>query len=408
MSNARTLPKAAQFIILQCLLMAIAACGGGSGSNANGPDQPPVVPYTYAVPAELGDLWTVGHANTVGVSAEILEAMMAEIQSGNFPLIDSIAVARRGVLVLSETVRTITGTADERVGNADPAMHAQNSVSKSFAAALTGIAIDQGVFENTEVPYLSLFPYPDYENRDDRKDNITLQHVLTMTLGLDWNEWEPPYSDPDNQMFTHYATHVDVSKGLLDLPMAFDPGTRFAYNTIASVSLGQAIENNAPLSLIDYGSAFFLAPLGITRIEVERTPSGLPDLGRGLFLTTRDMLKLGQLYLDNGEWQGRQVVSSDWVSRSTTVNVELEWAEPDGMVWQMEGYGYHWWLGTFTVDGRRYDSYAAWGFGEQWLMVIPELELVVAVNAHGRNGTAEESNEILSLIRDYVLVSALQ
>jgi CubicO group peptidase (beta-lactamase class C family) len=187
--------------------------------------------------------------------------------------------------------------------------------------------------------------------------------------------------------------------------MAFDPGEQFAYNTVGTISLGQVVENASPLSLIDFGSTYFLAPLGISRIEVEQTPTGLPDLGRGVFLTTRDLLKLGQLYLDHGEWQGQTLVTSDWISRSTTAYSDIGWSNPDSMAWNLEGYGYQWWTGCFDIDGARVESFAAWGFGEQWLMVVPEYDLVVAINSHGQAGTDAEANQALSLIRRILLAT---
>jgi CubicO group peptidase (beta-lactamase class C family) len=224
-----------------------------------------------------------------------------------------------------------------------------------------------------------------------------------MRLGLEWNEWDPDYSEPDNQLLTFYDEHTDYTKALLDLPMAAEPGSTFAYNTVASVSLGQAIENRAPLSLIDYGGAFLLAPLGISNIEVFLTPTGLPDLGRGLFLTTRDMLKFGQLYMDGGLWNGERLVSSDWVSASLTPYTAIGWSEGEPMGWEIEGYGYQWWLGYFDIEGRRLDTFAAWGHGEQWIMAIPELQLVVAINSHAWEGGRAETNQVFDLMRRFII-----
>lgn len=396
--------RATRGALLILTLLGLAACSNGSnGSNDQGVTPPE--PYTYNPPADTGDGWPLGRAMSVGLSETLLEEAINDVRAGQFPIVDAIAVARGGQLVLSEVFRTETHKADERVNNIDLDMHVQNSASKSFASALIGVALDQGLIENTDVPYLSLFPYPSFANNDARKQAMTLEDVLTMRTGLDWNEWSPPYSDPDNQMFEFYGTQTDFSKGLLDLPMATDPGEEFAYSTPASVSLGQVIENVAPLTLIDYGSANFLGPLEISRIEVEVTPTGLPDLGRGLFMTTRDLLKLGQMYLNNGEWNNQRVVSADWVARSTMQHLETGWSSPDNMQWQLEGYGYQWWTGAFDINGTRVESYAAWGFGEQWLMVVPAFDLVVAVNSHGQDGDRNEANQALGLIKRILLAT---
>lgn len=388
------------------ILLLLAACGGSGGSggatNPPGPPPPPAS-FSYQPPPDKGDLWQVAGVDAQGMSVESIEGMMTSVLNGEYPIIDSIAVAHRGKLVLHETVRTELSVSDGHVDNTDLEMHALFSVSKSIASIAVGINIDMGNVSDVDVSYLSLFPYPDIDNWDDRKNDITLHDVLTMRAGFEWNEWDPPYDDPDNQLFDFYDNHVDYSKGLLDLPLAADPGTQFAYNTVATVSLGQAIENTAPLALIDFSFANLLGPLGISNVEVIRTPTGLPDVGRGLYLTTRDLLKFGQLYLDGGHWNGEQIVSSEWVATSTQPYTDVSWPDPEAMDWQMTGYGYQWWTGHFEFEGRQIESFAAWGFAQQWLMVIPELQLVVAVNSNAWEERPDQANQVHNLIKRFLL-----
>ena len=126
----------------------------------------------------------------------------------------------------------------------------------------------------------------------ERKRAITLEHVLAMQMGIAWDESDPPYSSPDNQWNRFIFGEHDLSKALLDLPMADDPGTAFAYNTAATVSLGQAIENSVPVALEDFGVGELLLPLGITELEVTRTLSGLLNGGGGFYLRTRDAVEV--------------------------------------------------------------------------------------------------------------------
>lgn len=386
------------------LVLLLAGCGGGGGGDTAGaPGSGLPADYGYSVPVAKGDGWNVAEAAGLGMSVELLEDMINAVQDREYPIVDSIAIAYQGKLVLDETLRTSLHESDGWVGNRDPAMHAQFSVSKSFVSILIGIAIEQDIIPGVESPYLALFDYPDYENWDDRKNDITVEDVLTMRLGLEWNEWDPPYFDPDNQLLKFYENEFDYSKGLLDLPMVANPGERFAYNTVASVSLGQAIENSGPLTLTDFGTTYLAAPLQITALEVRRTPTGLPDLGGGVYLSTRDALKIGQLYADAGIWNGQRVVSSEWVAVSTQPHVTLAWTEPDAWAWKLDGYGYQWWSGYFDYDGHRLASFAARGYGQQVVMVIPELELVVAVNAHGYDDAEGEQNQVFSLIARFIL-----
>ena len=383
----------------------LAACSGGGGGDKGStpPDNTPPVAYTYELPAGRSDGWTVASAAEHGIAIAELETMMNDIRAGQFPSIDAIVIARNGELVFDETIRTAIDEEDRRVGNADPAMHAQFSASKSITSLAVGIAIDEGYIDGVDTQYLSLFPYTDYENWDERKNDITLQHVLAMQLGLAWNEWDPPYFSPGNQLLRFYAEQVDYSKALLDLPVAADPGTAFAYNTVATVSLGQAIENAVPMSLIDFGASELMAPLGITDIELLTTPTGLPNAGGGFYFRTRDMVKFGQLLLNGGTWNGNRVISEEWISESLTSRTDIGWNNPDDWDWQIDGYGYQWWLGHYDHEGVQRDTYVAWGFGGQWLVAIPSLELVIAVNSHGYDGSDSALNEAHAVIRRYVL-----
>jgi len=177
-------------LLASVLVVLLSACGGGGGSSGN--DDGALTGYTYQPPANIGDGWTVSDAGTQGLSEQRLEDMMDAIRRGDYPIIDSIAIASRGQLVFDETVRTQLDEKDGWAGNVDLSMHAQFSSSKSIASILIGIAIDRGDVTGVDVPYLSLFDYPSYANWDDRKNLMTLDDVLTMRLGLQWDEWTIP------------------------------------------------------------------------------------------------------------------------------------------------------------------------------------------------------------------------
>jgi len=388
-------------LLASVLVVLLSACGGGGGSSGN--DDGALTGYTYQPPANIGDGWTVSDAGTQGLSEQRLEDMMDAIRRGDYPIIDSIAIASRGQLVFDETVRTQLDEKDGWAGNVDLSMHAQFSSSKSIASILIGIAIDRGDVTGVDVPYLSLFDYPSYANWDDRKNLMTLDDVLTMRLGLQWDEWTIPYGDPNNAVVQFFNQNIDYSKGLLDLPMETDPGTTFAYNTIASISLGQAIQNRNPLAVADYLSTWLLGPLGITRIDWTQTPTGLPDLGGGLYLYGRDMLKFGQLYMDDGSWNGQQIVSSEWVAVSTQTYTELSWSNPTSRDWQVDGYGYQWWTGHFERNGQILNTFSTRGWGQQTVMVIPELELVIAINSNDYDGRPDAINQVFGLIDRFIL-----
>lgn len=403
--------KNSKLIAFACIILVVLllnACGSSGDSPAppKPPPPPPQPAFVYSPPADKSDGWATADAADVGVSVPLLEEMMNSMDV-EFDIVDSIAISYRGELIFDETIRTATNEFDDWVGNMNPAMHVLFSVTKGIAAIGVGIAIEQGIFSGLDQPYLELFPYESYQAWDERKDDILLEDVLTMRLGLQWNEWDPPYTSPDNAMLTFYENEVDFSKALLDLPLSDDPGTVFAYSTPAVVSIGQAIENNNPLTLIDWGLANLLGPLDISDVEIFTTPTGLPDLGRGLYLVTRDLLKFGQLYANGGSWNGRQIVAESWVDVSTQTHVPITWSDPDKFDWKVTGMGYYWWTGYFEHDGQQIATYAARGHGEQLLMVIPGLELVIAVNSHAWNLEEDEVNQVFSMISRFV-IPALQ
>jgi CubicO group peptidase (beta-lactamase class C family) len=355
------------------------------------------------VPEDRGDAWGVAHASTQSVDVVALEAMMDAVLGGGFDVIDSIAIARGGELIFDETIRTELAANDAEVDNTELAMHAQFSVSKSITSLVVGIAIDEGYIAGVDVPYLELFPYTGYENWDDRKNDMTLEHVLTMQLGLQWNEFDPPYTSPDNQWNRFYFNEHDFAKALLDLPIIADPGTEFAYNTAATVSLGQAVENSVPLMLDDFGITELFFPLGITEIEVTRTPTGLANGGGGFYLRTRDAVKFGQLLLNDGTWNGERIVSGEWLAASLIPQTAMAWAEPDQWNWQVTGYGYQWWTGFYEHGGTAVDTWVAWGYGGQWVVAMPSLDLVVAVNSNGYDGGDAALNQAHALIAQHIL-----
>lgn len=381
----------------------LSACGSGDSAAPPGNGGGVLLGYVYQTPATIGDGWTVSDAAGQGMPAQSLENMMHAIGRGEFPIIDSIAIVRHGALIFDETVRTNLDENDSRVANGDLSMHAQFSSSKSIVSIVIGVAIDKGDISGVDAAYLSFFDYPGYDNWDTRKDQITLKNVLAMRLGLLWDEWSPPYTDPNNKLVRFFDLNHDYGKGLLDLPMETNPGAKFAYNTIASVSLCQAIENRSPLTCADYLSTYLLDPLQITRIKWLETPTGLPNLGSGLYLSSRDMAKFGQMYMDGGSWNGQQIVSNDWVTASIQAYTDLQWSEPQTMDWKLDGYGYQWWTGHFERNGQGLSSFATRGYGQQTVITIPALELVVAINSNDYDQRADRVNQVFSLIDRFIL-----
>jgi len=387
----------AKSTLLAALAFGLAACGGGSSAPASSPPPPPVETYTYAVPDDIGDGWQVGDLANHGFDTQSIINMMNDVLDGTYPGIDAVVIARNNTLLLYwyDRARELDQF-DAVIGNRDRERHMLHSTSKSFTSALIGIAIDQGNIASTQVPFLDLFGYTDYANWDPRKAEITLDDALTMRLGIAWDEWSLPYTDPANGLRQLEDNTIDWPKALLDLPMSSDPGTTFAYNTAATIAIGKALENATGQRMADFANAYLFYPMQITD-AVWWSPYTLANGGSGLFLTARDLVKFGQLYLDGGVWQGQQLISADWIAASVIPHVELS----NSFV-HSYGYGYQWWLDKLPYRGQQLETWVTSGYGGQYTFVVPGLDLVVAFTGHNyENGQGIEN--LYSMMRFWIL-----
>lgn len=255
------------------------------------------------------------------------------------------------------------------------------SVTKSIISALVGIAIEEGYIESVDQKVSTFFPDRITVNPDPRKDQITLEHLLTMTSGFDWDE--------SDALFAQMVRNLDWVQFVLDRPMMEEPGTRFNYSSGNAHLLSAILQVATGMSTMNFAQAYLFDPLGISHITWQTDPSGIPIGGWGLSLMPRDMAKIGALYLNNGVWNGRQIVPARWVRASTEEHVRIdEPLEP----WELH-LGYAWWLHEFG-------AYAAHGKGGQFIFVLPSLGLVV-VYTGGLDDNSFTEPELL--LRDVIL-----
>lgn len=308
--------------------------------------------------------WRTSTPEEQGMDSHKLEEMLAVIENRQMK-IHSFLIIRNGYLV-SETYFS---------GFEPDTKHDIQSVGRSFTATLIGIAIDKGYIKSTDQRILDFFPERTIANVDARKEAMTLEDLLTMRTGF---EWEEVFG-----AFEFMRKSPDWTQYVLDMPMAEPPGQRWNYCSICSHVLTAILNETTAMNPREFAERFLFKPLGIKDVEWISDPAGIP-LGAGGFpLTPRDMAKLGYLYLRKGQWDGQQIVSSGWVEKVTRAHVPVT-------INEHFGYGYHW----FTVTSM--DGYAAVGQGGQIILVIPKSDLVIVTTAH-----TEES--IFELIEQYVL-----
>jgi CubicO group peptidase (beta-lactamase class C family) len=332
--------------------------------------------------------WSQATPTSVGLDEAVLSALNNDIASGKYSLVDSFQVFRCGAEVYSRKYdhdysqlyrkeAKVKGPLNARLTGRynyfDPAwhpyyhgtdLHTMQSVSKTVTSAIIGIAITRGDFKaGLDTPVLSYFDVSKVKNVDDRKRHMTIRNVLTMTTGLDWNE-DVPYDDPRSDSSLMEATD-DWVQYVIDKPMAHDPGTVFNYSSGATELLAHIFQKETGQDIDAYGEKRLFAPLGIKH-RWKRTYLGVVDTEGGLYLSGTDLAKIGYLYLNDGRWDGKQLIANAWVRQSLTPAIDTGW--------QGLKYGFKWWLQP--LEDRKEYVWHAIGFGGQRLMVFPSEQLV--------------------------------
>lgn len=332
---------------------------------------------TQSFQKNANDGWQVALYSLQGADAPLIEEMLSEVRRGTYTGISSILVAHQGKIVIEEYF----GAFDEH------ALHSTRSASKAVTSALVGIAIDHEFITSADEKLLPYFPEyeGEIEHWDERKRDISIDHLLSMTSGVRGNE--------DNM----YPTG-DWIKFYLDQPLAHAPGEVFSYATSGVVTLGNVITRASGQRIPAFANHYLFKPLGIVAykwpITNSRGSQGLAMTGGGLHLRPRDMLKFGQLYLNGGRWNGKQLISEDWIEVSTSKHATSDLYGED--------FGYLWRMIDRTIEGRPLRSYEAWGNGGQFIMVFPSIE-TVAVFTGENYGRFPEMEQPFVLMDKYIL-----
>ena len=313
------------------------------------------------------DEWLTSTPEEQGMDATPLTELQDYIETHYSSTIDSLIIVRHGYIVFE----------DYPSGFNPNTLHILHAVTKSFTSALMGIAIQQGYINNVDQKVVDFFPDRSIANLSSFKKAMTLEHLLTMTTGFEWDEWQYPYSDSRNGL-VRAITSGDFVQYVLDLPVVSAPGTVWTYCTGASHLLSAIIEEVSNQSTLAFAQEYLFDPLGITSVFWPTDSQGIHFGGSELHLKPRDMTKFGLLYLNNGTWDGQQIIPSDWVFNSSST-LYHQFSD------EFNGYGYQWW--TWPSLGEVY--YAA-GLYQQKIIVVPEDDLVVVFTADLREGVDPE------------------
>jgi CubicO group peptidase (beta-lactamase class C family) len=333
----------------------------------------------------------------VGLDPAPLRALHEAIAAGRYGHVDRLVVVRNGFLVVNERYprdyqeisrdkRSAIGCGWESCPDSSRIhefnylhpeyhpwyrgrdLHTLQSVTKSIAATVVGIAIGQGALSGVDAPLLSFLARYDLSRADPRLHQATLAHVLTMRSGIEWHETDRPLDSTNTTARLEWS--ADWVQFTLDQPMDAAPGTQWVYNSGGSHLLSAVIQHATGRTIDAYADEHLFAPLGIAEYHWKREPRGLPDTEGGLYLEAEQLAKIGYLHLHDGMWDGRRILPEGWVADATARHVERTGVQD----W---GYGYQWW----RLDRGGVVVWAGLGFGGQSLLVLPERALVAVTNA---------------------------
>lgn len=247
-------------------------------------------------------------------------------------------------------------------------LHSLQSVTKSIAATIMGIAVKDGHIPGLDKKVLDYFEAYDLSQTDERLKEATLRHLLCMQLGISWNENTAPL-DSNNQV-VQMEKSEDWIQYVLQQPMDSQPGEKWVYSSGASHLMSGIIKKATGMDIASYAEQHLFAPLDIDEYHWKTTPKDFQDTEGGLYLTAEDLAKIGQLYLNKGVWDGQQILSEEWIKEATKKHV-IDLYGDGGK----EGYGYQWWR-----PGGEEEIWAAMGFGQQFLVVLPKYEVIGVLN----------------------------
>nr|WP_294859495.1 serine hydrolase [uncultured Fluviicola sp.] len=315
-----------------------------------------------------------------------IEALNKKILTQNYKDITSIVVIKDGKLLLEEYFN----------GAKRNALHDMRSVGKSFASTLLGIAIRDGYIRNEEQGLSAFYDLKKYQNYSPVKDSVSLKDLLTMSSVFTGLDSDPQSPGGEEKMYptpnwVDFTLNLPVDETKLEKK-------RWEYFTAGVVLLGDVIHQSVPGGLEKYADKNLFQPLGITNYKWQFTPQKVANTAGGIRLRSLDFAKYGQLYKNQGSWDGKQLLPKDWVGKSLSHQMPIA---------KDEYYGYLFWNKTYLVEGKEYEVYYCSGNGGNKIMVFKDQPLVIVITATAYNKPYGHS-QVDAMIRDYLIPAVIK
>lgn len=324
---------------------------------------------TYTDPRDDGADWSATSPEEQGMDSTLLRTGLTKL--GNNASLFSALVIRHDRLVAE---RYYHGSDAQRSNNV-------HSVSKSILQALVHIAVAKGYIGSLDDPVADYLPEY-FGNASPEKKKITIRHMLTMRSGLDWTE------DSTESQVEKASNWVQP---ILSRPLVSVPGTTYNYSTGNTHVVSAVLQKATRMSTCQFAHQYLFEPMGITAEHWGRDPQSIFSGGYNVYLTPREMAKFGLLYLHDGKWAGQPLVPTSAVraAQARTTQVDDTFSYSEG-----------WWM--HTISGR--SMYFAWGYGGQFVYVIPSADIVL-VTSENTSGNSNEEISARAFIRNYLLPS---
>jgi CubicO group peptidase (beta-lactamase class C family) len=317
-----------------------------------------------------------------------IKELNKNIVNNSFKAITSIVVLNDGKLLIEEYFNS----ADRNT------LHDTRSVGKSFTSALMGIAIKDGYIKSENENLHSFYDLTKYTNYTHQKDSVKVKDLLKMSSAFDGSDQN---SDSQGNEDNMYPTD-DWVKFTLDLPMnnLKSNGKQWDYFTAGVILLGDILNKSVPNGLEKYADYKLFAPLNIKKYQWQYTPQNVVNTAGGLQMTALDYAKIGQLYKNRGVWKGQQILAAEWVDKSLSRQIQI----PERT---NEFYGYLFWNRTYTINGKKYETFYCAGNGGSKIFIFKDLPFTIVITAKAYNRPYGHS-QVDKMMEEYILPALIK
>ena len=347
----------------------------------------PVIPANDGLPT--------GSLHNARIDSSLLHSMDSNILNNTYPNIHSVLIWKNNSLVFEKYYSGKDEIWGDDIGLTNfhtDSLHDIRSVTKSIVSACVGLAIAQGKIKSVDQRVFDF--YPEYRHLDTGlKSNLTIKHLLTMSTGQVWNE-DVPYTDSANSEIRMTRSDDPVAYALSQ-PIEKAPGTEWKYNGGSTQVLASIIKKTTGKRVDAFAGEYLFKPLGITKFTwTKYAGTDLPAAASGLRLTSRDLVKFGVLYLNGGEFDGKNILPANWIEESTEMHINRP---PFGDIKQ--GYGYQFWLSI--LPSQQKNVAVAIGNGNQRVLIDKNNRMIVVITAGNYNNWTLTNNSD-KLILDFI------